>query len=190
MGHWLRVTIDSEQGDGIKQHWLAQLMQGAVDDLMHTDEATTSEVLDGAQLVDRDTAGKQVVTDLGHGGVVAGQVFESPSDDTLRQQVAAAAEKYGLRVDSVQVLHPLESALAVSMTVPHGPLDGWNLASLQHAIEGAVSPRTEPDIEGLYLELNAPSGRPLLESGYAYRIPGGGGWSAHGQDERFGINHG
>ncbi len=189
-GQWLTVTIESDQADGIKQAWLAQLMQGAVADLMRTDETTTSQVLDGAQLVDKDASGRQVVTPLGHGAVVGGQVFDSPGDDALRQQVAAAAEKYGLTVDSVQVLHPLDSALAVTMTVPDGPLHGWNLTSLENAIEGKTTPTSVPNVEGLYLELHSPSGKPVVKSGYASRIPGGGGWSAPGQDERFGINHG
>lgn len=189
-GQWLTVNIDSDQGDGIKQEWLAQLVQGAVEDLMRTHEATTSQVLQGAKLVDHDESGHRVVTDLGYGAVVGGQVFGCASDDALRQQVAAAAVKYGLTVDSVQVLHPLDSALVVTMTVPNGPLKGWGLGSLQNAIEGGTAPKFHPDVEGLYLELRSPSGKPIVTSSYAFRIPGGGGWWAPGQDERFGINHG
>jgi len=189
-GQWLTVTIDSEQAHAINQRWLAELMQGAVADLMRTDEATTSQVLNGARLVATDASGHRVVTPLGHGAVVGGQVFDSPSDDALRQQVAAAAEKYGLTVDSVQVLHPLDSALAVTMTVPDGPLDGWNLTSLQDAIEGKTTPTSAFNVEGLYLELHSPSGKPVVKSSFASRIPGGGGWSAPGQDERFDINRG
>ena len=184
-GHWLTVTIDSDQADGVKQSWLAQMVQGAVEDLMRTHEPTTSQVLQGAKLVDRDGSGHRVVTDLGYGAVVGGQVFDSPSDAALRQQVATAAQKYGLTVDSIQVLHPLDSALAVTMTVPDGSLDGWGLDSLQNAIEGG----TVPDVEGLYLELRSPSGQIIVKSSMAFRIPGGGGWSAQGQDGRFGINH-
>jgi hypothetical protein len=189
-GRWLTVTIDSEQGGGIKQVWLAQMVQGAVEDLMRTHEVTTSQVLQGARLVDRDESGHRVVTELGYGAVVGGQVFGCPSDDALRQQVAAAADRYGLTVDSVQVLHPLGSALVVRMTVPDGPLDGWSLVSLENAIEGSTAPKSHPNVEGLYLELRSPSGEPVVTSSYAFRIPGGGGWSAPGQDERFGINHG
>lgn len=189
-GRWLTVTIDSDQGDGVKQVWLAQLMQGAVEDLMRTHEATTSQVLQGAKLVDRDESGHRVAIDLGHGAVVGGQVFGCPSDDALRQQVATAAEKYGLTVDSVQVLHPLDSALVVTMTVPDGPLNGWGLGRLQDAIEGGTAPKSRPNVEGLYLELRSPSGTPIVKSSVAFRIPGGGGWYAPGEDERFGINHG
>ena len=44
-GRWLTVTIDSDQSEGIKEQWLAQLVQGAVEDLMRTHGATTSQVL-------------------------------------------------------------------------------------------------------------------------------------------------
>jgi hypothetical protein len=189
-GRWLTVTMDRSQGDAVEREWLAQLVQGAVEDLMRTHEATTSQVLQGAELVTRDESGHRSVTDLGFGAVVGGQVFGCPSDDALRHQVAATAERYGLTVDSVEVLHPLESALVVTMTVPDGPLDGWTLESLQEAIEGGAGPTFHPDVEGLYLELRSPSGAPLVKSGVALRIPGGGGWSAPGQDERFGISHG
>ncbi len=198
-GQWLSVAVDSNDGDSndgdsVKQEWLAQLLQGAVEDLMRTNQTTTSGVLDGAQLVDRNQSGKTVVTYLGHGGVVGGQVFESPSDEALRHQVQAAAEKYGLTVDSVEILHPLESALAVAMTVPDGPLHGWTLGSLEGAIEGGGPVRAHtgvtPNVEGLYLELRSPTGRPLLKSSYAFRVPGGSAWTAPGQADRFGIQHG
>jgi hypothetical protein len=184
-GRWLSVEIDSDQGDaGVKQRWLARLIQGAVDDLMRTNETTTSDVLDGAQLVDHDSSGKQVITYLGHGGVLGGQVFSSPSDDVLRQQVTDAADKFGLTVQSIQALHPLDTALVVTMDVPDGPVD-WNISKLEEAIEGSP-----PNIEGLYLELDSPAGEPLVQKGFSFRTPGGDMWFAPGQDDRFGISHG
>lgn len=189
-GNWLTVSISSDQPRAIEQQWLAELVQGAVDDLMRTNEAATKDVLSGGEVVDQDSSGQQVTTPLGHGGVVGGQVFGSPSDDALRQQVQAAADKYGLAVDSVRVLHPLESALAVTVTVPNGPIDGWDAPSLEHALEGAVKPNFQPNVEGLYLELQSPSGEVLLKSSYAFRVPMGSGWAADGQDERFGIDLG
>lgn len=183
-GPWLSVKIDSDQGDGVKQGWLAMLVQGAVDDLMRTDENSTREVLDGAQLVDHDGSGKQVITYLGHGDVVGGQLFHSPSDDLLRQQVTEAAEKFGLKVESIQMLHPLETAVVVTMEVPDGEVD-WTISELDDAIEGST-----PNIEGRYLELYSPSGELLVQDGFAFRTPGGISWFAPGQDDRFGFSHG
>ncbi len=181
---WLDIQIDSDQGDSIKQVWLGLLVQGAVSDSMRTTQSTTSEVLAGAQIVDHDRSGRQVITQLGHGSVVGGQVFNSPDDATLRDRVAQVAAKYGLTVRSVQVLHPLESALAVTFTVPDGSVD-WTIGDLKQEIED--DPQS---IEGSYIELDDPSGRPLLRGAGAARIPGGGLWFARGQDERFGAVHG
>jgi hypothetical protein len=181
---WLDIHIDSDQGDGTKQVWLGQLVQGAVADLMRTTQTTTSEVLDGAQIVDRDGSGHQIVTGLGHGSVLGGQVFDSPDDAALRHHARDIAAKFGLKVESVQVLHPLESALAITFTVPDGRVD-WTIGELKQAIEGSP-----PRIEGLYLQLDSPSGKPLLRGGGASRIPGGALWFAVGQDERFGALHG
>lgn len=85
---------------------------------------------------------------------------------------------------SVEVLHPLDSALAVTFTVPPGDVS-WTMSQLTNDLMA-----TPPDIEGLYIELDSPIGDPLLRSAVRERIKGGGGWSASGQDERFGVEHG
>jgi hypothetical protein len=87
-------------------------------------------------------------------------------------------------VDAVEVLHPLDSALAVTFTVPPGAVS-WTLFQLTRELLG---PHT--DVEGLSIQLNAPSGRPLLSAAYGERATGGGGWFAPGQDQRFGFQHG
>jgi hypothetical protein len=181
---WLEVTIDSEQGDDIEPVWLGQLVQGAVSDLMRTNESTTSSVLEGAQIVDQDGDGNNVVTPLGHGDVVGGQIFGSPDDAALLDRVDKAAAEFGLKVESARVLHPLDSAMAVHLTVPDGQVD-WTLSQLTTALEGS-----RPTIEGIYVELDSPSGQPLLKASRALRIPGGGLWFADGQDIRFGATHG
>jgi hypothetical protein len=183
-GPWLNIRIDSNQGDSIRPVWLGQLVQGAVADEMRTDEATTSDVLDGAQVVDTDESGKSVTIPLGHGAVVGGQEFNSPSDALLTDRVQKVADKFGIKVSSVEVLHPLDSALAATFVVSDGKVD-WTITQLTNAIEGSPS-----DIEGLYVELVSPSGDPLLQASRALRIPGGGLWFADGQDDRFGANHG
>jgi hypothetical protein len=94
------------------------------------------------------------------------------------------ADTYGLTLDSVEVLHPLESALAVTFSVPPGPVS-WTLTQLTHDLQGSPV-----DVEGLSLQLDSPSGRALLHVAYGGRAAGGGGWYAHGQGIRFGFQGG
>jgi len=180
----LRVRVDGDADHGVKEIWLGQLVEGAVGELVRTHgQETLSEVL-GAEVVTRMRSGQLVTTPLGTGYSPLGHRFHSPSDSALRRRAADVADKYGLALDSVEVLHPLDSALAVTFTVPPGAVS-WTLYQLTHDLQGSPI-----DVEGLSIQLTSPSGRPLLHVANGERAKGGGGWFAHGQDERFGFNHG
>jgi hypothetical protein len=180
----LMIHVDSDEGGGQRPVWLGELVQGAVADLMRTDEATTSQVMPGSRVVDRNAHGQRVVTELGSGAAAGGQQFGSPSDADLRERMSQVAAGFGLTVQSVQVLHPLDSAVSVTFTVPDGAVP-WTLYQLLNAVKG--SPQ---DIEGYFVELDSPTGEPLLQAEGASRIAGGGLWFAPGQDDRFGAVHG
>jgi hypothetical protein len=180
----LRVRLNRNADHGVKEVWLGQLIEGAVGELIRTDsQKTLAEVL-GAEVVTSSRRGHLVTTPLGMGYSLLGHRFNSPSDTALRQRVADVADTYGLTVDSVEVLHPLDSALAVTFTVPPGAV-AWTLYQLTNELLGSPI-----DIEGLSLQLNSPSGSPLLGVENGERAKGGGGWFAPGQDERFGFQHG
>ena len=85
----------------------------------------------------------------------------------------------------MQILHPLESALSVSLTVRDDAKPGWTIAELSSALLGSV-----PDVEGCYIEIESSGGKPLLQTTAAYRVGTGDLWFAPGQDERFGAVHG
>jgi hypothetical protein len=180
---WVRVRLDSNAGDGVKEVWLGELVDAAVAELMRTDETTLGQVL-GGEIVDRTANGHVVATPLGSGYSRVGQRFHSPSDADLHERVDAVAKKYGLDATAVQVLHPLDSALAVTFTVPDGNVS-WNIDQLRNDLSGSPG-----DLEGLFVQLDSPSGQPLLRGGSANRFKGGGLWFAPGQDERFGAIHG
>jgi hypothetical protein len=168
---------------GVKELWLGVLVEGAVGELARTNHTTLARVL-GAEVVTRSGSGRRETTPLGMGEAPVGRQFHSSSDADLRQRALDAAHEYGLTLDSVEVLHPLDSALAVTFTVPPGGVS-WTLTELDDALLGSPV-----DLEGLFVQLNSPSGRPLLIVENGQRIRGGGGWSAHGQDGRFGVVHG
>ena len=179
----LRVRFKSNADHGVTEVWLGRLIEGAVGELVRTDQKTLAEVL-GAEVVTPTRSGDRVTTPLGMGYSPLGHRFHSPSDADLRQRTAEVADTYGLTVDSVDVLHPLDCALAVTFTVPSGAVS-WTLYQLTDALLGSPI-----DVEGLSIQLNSPSGQPLLRVASGERAKGGGGWFAPGQDDRFGFQHG
>jgi hypothetical protein len=180
---WVRVRLDSNAGDGVREVWLGELVEGAVGELIRTNESTLGEVI-GGEIVDQTPNGHVLATPLGMGYSPVGQRFNSPSDADLRERVTIVADRYGLGVTSVEVLHPLDGALAVTFTVPPGDVS-WRIDQLRSDLVGSPV-----DVEGLFIELDSPTGQPLLRGSGSERVKGGGLWFAPGQDERFGALHG
>jgi hypothetical protein len=180
------ITVDLSQNDEeVSEVWIADLVTGAIAELMRTDETTTSTEVANAVATGPDHAGEELSTNLGIGAVRLGQVFNSPSDSVLISHVQDVAKQFGLTVSEMQVLHPLESALIVTLVVPDTSQVDWTVDQLRSAIVG-----DSPDVEGILLELDDSQGNPLLRSGVAYRTGEGGLWFAPGQDATFGAVHG
>lgn len=171
--------------DTVPANWNAELAVGAAAQLSVTNQTALDQVLSSAVAVGPDTKGADATVDLGVGGVAMNQVFDSPSDDDLTSHVDEVAERYGLTVSSVEVLHPLESALAVTFVVPPDAKSDWTIDDLRTALVGAV-----PDVEGVLIQLNSPDGSTLVQASSSYRTGSGGLWFAPGQDSRFGAVHG
>lgn len=180
----LAVTL-TRNNDEVPDVWIAGLAVGAVAERMHTDQATVNELIASATAVGPGKGGVPTTTNLGIGAVRLGQVFGSPSDPVLTAQVDNAAQRYGLKVADLQILHPLESALQVTLVVPDDANIDWTIDDLRAALVGE-----SPVVEGVLIQLNDPNGKPLLLSGVAYRTGEGGLWFAPGQDSRFGAVHG
>jgi len=178
------VTL-TRNDDGVPDVWLADLAVGAVAERSHSDQAVASDLVSSATAIGPGTGGETVTTYLGVGAVRLGQVFGSPSDSALIAHVAKVAERHGLSVADLQILHPLESALSVKFVVPDGATIDWTIDELRTDLVGE-----SPDVEGVFIELDDSHGQPLLQSGAAYRTGGGGLWFAPGQDARFGAVHG
>lgn len=185
-GAGLHVAITlTRNDDRVQDVWLADLAVGAVGELVHSDQAVANDLISGATAVGPGKGGDPVTTYLGVGAVRLGQVFGSPSDATLVAHVAAVAKRHGLEVVSLQILHPLESAMSVTFVVPDGAPIDWTIDALRTALVGK-----SPDVEGVLIELDDSHGQALLQSGVSYRTGEGGLWFASGQDERFGAVHG
>jgi hypothetical protein len=179
----LRVSVDTDADHGVKEAWLGELVVGAVGELIRTDETNLGTVIAG-EIATTDSNGHVHTAPIAEGGSPVGRQFHSPRDSALRQRVATVAAKHGLGVESVEVLHPLDSALAVTLTVPPGGVP-WTIDQLANELMGSPV-----DMEGLFVELDSPTGKPLIRIARRERFTGGGGWFAPGQDDRFGFNHG
>lgn len=182
---WLTVGVAGVNPESVESNWLGALAQGAVADLMRSDAPTTQAVIGGGEVVGFNNSGHQVSTVLGTGFVVGGQQFASPSDDVLRAHVYDVASKFGLEVRTLTIVHPLNSAISVSFTVPDSATVSWTIDEFRAALEG--SPKT---LEGSFIQLYSTSGEWLLSAGVAYRTGLGGLSFAPGQDGRFGAAHG
>ena len=180
----LRVRLSSNTDHRVTEVWLGRLIEGAVGELVRTDDQETLADVLGAEVVTPTPSGRRVTTPLGMGYSPLGRSFHSPSDVDLRQRAADVADKYGVTVDTVEVFHPLDSALAVTFTGPRGAVS-WTLYQLTNDLLGSPV-----DVEGLSIQLDSPSGRPLVRVANGERARGGGGWSAPGQAARFGLETG
>jgi hypothetical protein len=178
----LRLRVDSDADHNVREVWLGRLVEGAVAALVRPHQQALARDL-GVEVVVRTHDGHLTTIPIATGDAPLGRNPDSPSDEDLRQRAAIVADRYGLTLDSVEVLHPLDSALAVTYTVPPGKVP-WTIDQLSEELEGSPA-----DLAGLSIQLSSPSGRPLFSYAYAERGAGGGGWSARGQDSRFGLQH-
>ncbi len=182
------VTVELARDNGdLENLWLANLAAGAFAELTRTDNAAYaySEALTQATAVVPDDHGSLAAVPLGMGAARLGQLFSSPDDDQLAATVKGVASKFGLTVNDIAILHPLESALDVSLTVADKAQVDWTIGELETAITGA-----SPNVEGLHLVLLSESREHLLTTTASYRTGNGGLTFAPGQDERFGAVHG
>jgi hypothetical protein len=171
--------------DSLVQRWYAELAVGAAAQLSMTTQTSLNQLISHEMVTGPDADGVMRTTDLGVGAAAFNQAFNSPSDDVLTKRVGEVARRFGLKVESVQVLHPLESALNVAFTVPDAAKMHWTIDDLRTALVG-----TTPDVEGALIQLNAEDGTSLLQAGGTYRTATGSLSFAPGQDTRFGAIHG
>lgn len=171
--------------DSIPEVWNAELAVGAAAQLSATTETSYGEVVSSAIVTGPNDGGVETSLDLGTGPVALNQAFDSPSDADLAAHAHEVAKQFGLTVSAVQILHPLDSALDVTFTVPDDAKIDWTVDQLSDALVGAT-----PDVEGVFIQLNNAEGTPLLQASSAYRTGAGGLWFAPGQDGRFGATHG
>jgi hypothetical protein len=176
----------ARNNDEVADVWRADLAIGAFAELTHAEaQKTFSDFASGGTAIGPNDKGIPTTSQLGVGAVRFGQAFVSPSDADLTKQIHEGAAKFGLEVKDVTILHPLESAVDVTLVVPAAGSVDWSIDQLRAALIGV-----SPVVEGALITLVDPDGTPLLKAGAAYRTGEGGLWFAPGEDGRFGALHG
>ena len=169
--------------------WEAAIAQGAIGELMHTDQARMSEVLLPGSVSVHVPSGESLSLDpLSIGAVAPAQVFASSRDgatDTeLSEQAARNLEKFGLKPQVIEIRRPLGAALVVKASLADDSTIDWTLDDLRAALWGPTH-----EYEGILIELMSPSGESRLVAGSSYRTGLDALWFAPGQDARFGARH-
>lgn len=183
-GRKITVMLD-RMDDPIKATWEANLAAGAYAELIHGAEPAYSDLVDSAQATGPGVDGSDNTIPLGIGAARFGQIFGSPSDADLAEHAGEVAKRFGLDIVDLEILHPLDSAMHVSLTVPDKDKIRWTIKDLTDSLFGP-----SPNVEGHLIELLSEDGKPLLRTSAAFRVGSGSLWFAPGEDSRFGATHG
>jgi hypothetical protein len=190
---WMTFVVNGPSSDvdggDIPPAWQADIVQGAVTELMRTDEKSANEVVAGSDIQVLLPSGERIDSGGGAGFVGLGQVFVSQTstetDGSIKQRVAEVLAKFGLEPLAIDVYRPLGAAVSIRARVAtDGPVD-WTLDQVRDAVSS--DPK---EFEGIYLELVGAEDEPLLRASVAYRTGAGRLWFAEGEDRRFGALHG
>jgi len=163
----------AQSNDQVPDVWIAGLTVGALAELIHTNQTAMSQVIASASATGPGKDGPNTWTGVGLGAIALGQQFNSPNDAELASRVNQVAEQFGLTVSNLQILHPLESVIDVTFTVPANSPSSWTLDKLRSQLVGST-----PRIEGILIQVNSADGQPLARSGIAYRTGEHGLWCA------------
>jgi len=194
---WLHATVNSTSATGadggdLRSLWEADLAQGAIAERLAADASDLSEVVSGSRISVRHSSGDVDEEQGSAGQVTPGQVFgaqrDGLTDEEIRARITSALDALnlggGFAVRSVDVLHPLGPAVAVTATVKDRSVLRDQAMPLLEAMGGSR------EYEGGYLEIDDSTGAPLLRTYGDLRVGDSGVWFAPGIDDLMGIQHG
>lgn len=181
----LTVHVPATQQHDSRAAWQGELAAAAIGELVHTDQGDMAQVL-SYRLRGQMPDGEGQALGGGSGGRL-GTVFRSSgqSDEDIVDGVRSVLDEYGLTPVSVDVLHPIDPAVAVVATAPADLRPDWTTNDLVQDLGGDGR---QDVLEGLFLELRSPTGGPLVRAWTVGRLREGGEWSRDAaQQDRFGI---
>ncbi|MBO9523541.1 MAG: hypothetical protein J7518_18580 [Nocardioidaceae bacterium] len=173
----------------VVRSWEAGLVEGAVGELIRSDETAMNQVISGAEVAASESEGPNEEFSSSVGYIATGQRFasESPEFDraAARREMEKALAELGLSVVRMDEVRPLGVAVAIEVRLAPGDEPGFTLDQLRGRLLG--DPMA---YEGLLLQIDSDRGAPLVVAGTVYRTGEGGLWSAPGADTRFNALHG
>ncbi len=186
-GLWFYATLAAK--DQTPQNlnyalWQGYTAQGAVAARLYSAESISAGNGFVGSTFDLRLSNGSVVPEAGGGtGYVSYGVRNKESDVQIRTRINTIAEKFGMRVGELELFHPLETAIAVTIVVPDVKLLVGNAGTITTAIQQPTSA-----YESFYVDFVSSSGQQLSIQ-YGDRLVGmGSQWYLPGHDE-YGTGH-
>jgi hypothetical protein len=157
---------------GLEGDWEAALLLGAVADRTTRDGHMASEIK--GWTVEHVPAGEtdESLWEPTNNSMVPHQKFLPPGDDAeIKRTVDDALARYNLEALSVDVLHPLDTAIKVIAIIDSPEAMNGQLSQLQTELTG-----TPIQYEGVYLEVRLPDNSPIAVLASAFRDGSGTQW--------------
>jgi hypothetical protein len=184
-GMWLYLTIEPpapDNSDKLLAAWEGDLVQGATAEVLSQGNTTDlANVVVGYSLAQLQPDGAaSTIEESASGDVTPGQDFNAPSDSVAREAIENYLTKRGFGVQSVRILHPLQSALYVRVQVPSDKqaIDASELfVSLADGGALGSTDRSGVPFEGVYLQILDAEGRVAAVETAAYRSASFRFWS-------------
>lgn len=170
---WFHAVIDvpgTTAGEDVAPLWVADLIQGAVAERV----GASSDLRDdfGGSSFDVRLPDGKLIPDYGGGmgDITRGQEFSNSSDATIASNIDAAAAKYGLRVQSLNIYRADTAAPAVVTSTDNPASAAANLSNIEAAMFG-----DPPTYEGYYIEIRS-GAEAIVRASAAFRTGAGRFW--------------
>ena len=184
-GVWLYATIVGAAKDYRANYgrWQAFLAQGAVSARLTA--AYPAQKLIGSS-VDLQVPDGSMVPNI-DGSIASNSApftkFSDATDSEINDAVTALLPKFGLRLKTLDVFRPLDAAVKITAVVEDESKLDYQVGPLLYALNQPVP------YEGVFLEIDSPTGEPLSIQLNAKRAGEGLNWFKPGQD-KYGSPHG
>lgn len=178
IGPWLYFSINcdvQENGGCLHSLWEADVVQGAVAELMRSSQSNLANVITGSTTIASLADGQSVDFGGDQGDVAAGQQFTAAqnSDATVEQAISGVCAANDVSVLSEQILHPLGDALDLQLQFSSSALNnGVTIRQIETEIEKKVG-----TFEAIYVEAALADGTTVARAAKDLRSGIGRQWA-------------